>query len=465
MVWDTSSFIVEEAVTNEFFIAIRGKWCGSGHESIVVNVYGPHNDEKKKKDVECLRGHYLKDRVRLGVVPIDRRESDHCPIMLRDRVIDFEPKPFKLFDEWFNKEGVDKVIMEAWGKPVSSSRKDCVFRDRLKNVKNDLKIWSKREFGNLEDEIIELKKSVAMLEDLAESGKIRDEDHARWLENRIRWVEKEKTKTGMLKQKARIRWILDGDENSKYFHSAIRRKLNKCNIQGLCINGSWCDEPPLIKHTVLEHFKSIFGRKNVPRPSLVGEVGLRRNGFGRPGSLTPSNSVQPVYRSSSTYTQMGSAGLLNLNSSGLATGIGQGNFVEEVGVSCDAGRKGYDLNRLCETELMALEERFSELEIWEAVKGCGSSKAPGPDGFIMGFYKKFWYVIKEELIEAINLFWDTGEISKGCNASFITLVPKKQDPLGLSDYRPISLIGSYYKVIAKILSNRLKKVEPNLVGT
>ncbi|XP_071694778.1 uncharacterized protein [Rutidosis leptorrhynchoides] len=130
--------------------------------------------------------------VDLSVVPIDCRESDHCPIMLRDRVINFGPKPFKLFDEWFNKEGVDKVIMEAWAKPVSSSRKDCIFRDRLKNVKNEIKIWSKREFGNLEGEIIELKKCVAMLEDLAESGKISDEERARWLENRRRWVEKEK---------------------------------------------------------------------------------------------------------------------------------------------------------------------------------------------------------------------------------------------------------------------------------
>ncbi|XP_071700547.1 uncharacterized protein [Rutidosis leptorrhynchoides] len=67
-------------------------------------------------------------------------------------------------------------------------------------------------------------------------------------------------------------------------------------------------------------------------------------------------------------------------------------------------------------------------------------------------------------MSSIHEFWCNGNISKGCNASFITLVPKKQDPSLLNDYRSISLIGSYYKIIAKLLSNRIRKVIPTLVG-
>ncbi|XP_071729111.1 uncharacterized protein [Rutidosis leptorrhynchoides] len=67
-------------------------------------------------------------------------------------------------------------------------------------------------------------------------------------------------------------------------------------------------------------------------------------------------------------------------------------------------------------------------------------------------------------MNAVNWFWKTGEISNGCNASFVTLVPKIRDPLGLNDFRPISLIGSYYKIVAKTLSNRLRKVVPSVVG-
>jgi len=52
---------------------------------------------------------------------------------------------------------------------------------------------------------------------------------------------------------------------------------------------------------------------------------------------------------------------------------------------------------------------------------------------------------------------------KGLNSSFIALIPKLKDPQHISDFRPISLIGCVYKVIAKILSNRLSKVRNHLI--
>ncbi|XP_071689201.1 uncharacterized protein [Rutidosis leptorrhynchoides] len=119
---------------------------------------------------------------------------------------------------------------------------------------------------------------------------------------------------------------------------------------------------------------------------------------------------------------------------------------------------------LSDDQAANLEVAFSVQEIHEAILECGSTKAPGPDGFNMRFFKKHWDIIKTELVDAIMWFWDKEEISRGCNASFVTLIPKKNDPLGLGDFRSISLIGSYYKIISKVLANRLKKVTPTLVG-
>ncbi|XP_071713597.1 uncharacterized protein [Rutidosis leptorrhynchoides] len=106
---------------------------------------------------------------------------------------------------------------------------------------------------------------------------------------------------------------------------------------------------------------------------------------------------------------------------------------------------------------------FTEFEIHDALNDCGSSRAPGPDGFKLNFFKHHWDLIKPELLDSLNWFWEKGEISNGCNASFITLVPKKSDPIILNDFRPISLIGSYYKILTKVLSNRIKKVIPGLI--
>nr|GEV22819.1 transposon TX1 uncharacterized [Tanacetum cinerariifolium] len=56
------------------------------------------------------------------------------------------------------------------------------------------------------------------------------------------------------------------------------------------------------------------------------------------------------------------------------------------------------------------------------------------------------------------------EISRGCNASFVTIIPKVADPIGLGDYHPISLIGCYYKIIANMLAERVKRVVGDVVG-
>lgn len=61
-------------------------------------------------------------------------------------------------------------------------------------------------------------------------------------------------------------------------------------------------------------------------------------------------------------------------------------------------------------------------------------------------------------------FYDNGKLASGLNNSFITLIPKVDCPSSISDFRPISLIGSIYKILAKVLANRLKKVVPRVIG-
>ncbi|GJY40544.1 RNA-directed DNA polymerase, eukaryota [Tanacetum coccineum] len=75
----------------------------------------------------------------LMVIPLDRKCSDRCPIMLRDKFIDFGPKPFRVFDAWWEEKDVDEVVKRAWLLPVNSTAPDKVFRDRLKNVKLELR--------------------------------------------------------------------------------------------------------------------------------------------------------------------------------------------------------------------------------------------------------------------------------------------------------------------------------------
>lgn len=85
-------------------------------------------------------------------------------------------------------------------------------------------------------------------------------------------------------------------------------------------------------------------------------------------------------------------------------------------------------------EAKSLERPFEEGEVWTAICGCGVDKAPGPDCFNFKFIKRFWSIIKADLMRALHWFWEKAVISKGCNASFVTLVPKVADPIGLGDF-------------------------------
>ena len=92
------------------------------------------------------------------------------------------------------------------------------------------------------------------------------------------------------------------------------------------------------------------------------------------------------------------------------------------------------------------------------IKHCDGDKAPWPDGFTMSFFKVCWETLKEDLMQTIHNFHRKETFEKSFNATFVALIPKKHGAEELKDFRPISLIGGVYKIIAKLLTERMKKV-------
>ncbi|XP_071707959.1 uncharacterized protein [Rutidosis leptorrhynchoides] len=278
IIWDSRYFDASDTIFSDGLIGIRGKWKDSGYKFNLINVHGPHNDVGKVKLWEelsklidgCNSGwiicgdfnevraqsdrlnyEYIEYRARrfndfisnnglmevpisgrnftrvsddglkfskigrflgtesfynmwkdLTTVALERKNSDHCPIMMHDEERNFGPKPFKIFDAWFEEEGIEE----------------------LKNVKGALKEWSMNKFNSLDGEIEALKTLSLNLELKAENNQLSEIEKENWLETRKKWMDKERMKSSMLKQKARIKWILEGDENLKYFHSIIRKE-------------------------------------------------------------------------------------------------------------------------------------------------------------------------------------------------------------------------------------------------
>ena len=105
-----------------------------------------------------------------------------------------------------------------------------------------------------------------------------------------------------------------------------------------------------------------------------------------------------------------------------------------------------------------------EKEIKEALFSKNPTKAPGPDGMTPNFFQKFWHILKADIIQAIKSFFHSSYMLNAVNHTIISLIPKVENPTEIKQFRPISLCNVLYKIISKILSNRLKKVLDNCIS-
>jgi hypothetical protein len=106
---------------------------------------------------------------------------------------------------------------------------------------------------------------------------------------------------------------------------------------------------------------------------------------------------------------------------------------------------------------------FSTDEINEVILEMPNDKAPGHDGFNNTFFKKAWHIIRNDIYNLCDEFYHHHADLKCINYSYITLVPKKDNPECVNDYRPIFLVNSAPKLIYNLLANWLQPVILDLV--
>lgn len=91
-------------------------------------------------------------------------------------------------------------------------------------------------------------------------------------------------------------------------------------------------------------------------------------------------------------------------------------------------------------------------------------KAPGPDGMTPGFFQKFWSIVGADLIRIVRNFFETGQMVPELNETNIVLIPKKKTPMDMGDLRPIALCNVSYKIVSKVLANRMKLMLDKVVS-
>ena len=139
-----------------------------------------------------------------------------------------------------------------------------------------------------------------------------------------------------------------------------------------------------------------------------------------------------------------------------------GSKEEDIsGIDLVAMRRGAQLNN---SQREFLDSAISDIEIYEALKDISDMSAPGLDGYNSVFFKATWDIIKVDLLAAVHEFFNRNYLYKAFNCSSITQLPKTKTARRISEFRPISVCTTVYKIISKILTNRLGRVIGSIIS-
>jgi len=111
-----------------------------------------------------------------------------------------------------------------------------------------------------------------------------------------------------------------------------------------------------------------------------------------------------------------------------------------------------------------LNENITEHEVYNILCSFSDNKCPGSDGLSKEFYIFFWEDMKELLLQSYEYSLQTGSLSMDQRKGIISLIPKKgKDTLNLSNWRPLTLLNTDYKILAKLFAYRIKTLLPELI--
>ena len=123
-----------------------------------------------------------------------------------------------------------------------------------------------------------------------------------------------------------------------------------------------------------------------------------------------------------------------------------------------------NIPKIDEEEKDTLEQDIDIKEISQALKEMKNGKSPGSDGYTTNFYKFFWGKIKDIVHNSLKYGIENKELSIKQRRGIISIIPKKdKDIRKLENWRPLTLLNTDYKILAKTLATRLQKVIENIV--
>lgn len=135
---------------------------------------------------------------------------------------------------------------------------DMYMMAKLKYLKNGIKIWRATDQPKEVIELQETKRRVHEIDLIAEERMLSEEEISERRSDFQKIAKMERFLVDDIKQRAKIKWVTDGDENSAFFHGFVNNKKRKNRIAGLLVDNQWITEPEAIKSEIFRFYQEKF---------------------------------------------------------------------------------------------------------------------------------------------------------------------------------------------------------------
>lgn len=113
----------------------------------------------------------------------------------------------------------------------------------------------------------------------------------------------------------------------------------------------------------------------------------------------------------------------------------------------------------------SLLKTFGREEVEKTLRQMASLKSPVLDGFRAIFYQKHWKIVGADVCVVVLSILNGEGMTPKLNSTFIALISKKFDAKCVSGFRPISFCNLFYKLVSKVLTNRLKPIMHDIISS
>jgi hypothetical protein len=327
--------------------------------------------------------------------------SDHTPLVFDSgESCPIRSNHFFFETGWLEGEGFQDTMLGMWHQLLLRvGGRDIVdwWQFMSAGLRQKLCGWSKNKGREGKLQKLAVLAQIKELDDKADSIGIDEDEWAFRYHLEEQLLEIYRVEEEYWRQRGRIRWLLQGDANTAYFHAVANGRRRKCNIASLVAEGRPISDKREIEEHIYSFYRNLMGASE-PRCCRLGPE---------------------MWNSAPRASAEENEGLLRT---------------------------------------------LSENELEMIVKDMKSDTAPGPDGFPVVFFKKFWPLVKLGVLHIVNDFiMGRIDVSR-LNYGVLSLIPKVPGADQISQFRPIALINVIFKIMSKCFATKLDPIANRIIS-